>query len=208
MKFLLKQLKRIFSACSIALILTVPFLLTAPEPALASAPGNSSLSQPHNRVLSNEQQLLDASRLPVVTIDRFCKAYLDRAHSGVDNSAQMAIKEGVASTVIIVHAINSASAAGGGSLAGYAGMASAVSHLGLGGLTTTIAAAMGSHATGAAATAVVTSAVGGPMVMGTLIALGTGAAAFGTYELGKWTFDTLGHQAESYCVLWYKRAEP
>jgi len=42
-----------------------------------------------------------------------------------------------------------------------------------------------SSVTGAAATAVVTSAVGGPVVMAILITVGTGVAAVGTYELGK-----------------------
>jgi hypothetical protein len=65
-------------------------------------------------------------------------------------------------------------------------MASAVSSFGLGGITTAIAGAMGSSATGAAATAVVTAAVGGPLAMGAIIAGGTGAAAYGLYRLGGW----------------------
>lgn len=76
---------------------------------------------------------------------------------------------------------------------------SAVSNLGLGSVTTAIAGAMGSHVTGAAATAVVTSAVGGPVAMGALIATGTGLAAFGSYKIGKITVQQLGDWAESYC---------
>jgi hypothetical protein len=86
-------------------------------------------------------------------------------------------------------------------LAGYAGIASAVSQLGLGGLTTALAGMMGSSVAGAAATAVVTSAVGGPVVMGALLASGTGAAAFGTYKLSKFTVEQFWGWVEKYCTL-------
>jgi len=89
------------------------------------------------------------------TPETICKAYVDNSQ-GIDGSAWEAIKEGVISTYIITQAFTSASAAGAGALAGYAGIASAVSQLGLGGLTTTIAGMIGSSVTGAAATAVVT----------------------------------------------------
>ena len=79
-------------------------------------------------------------------------------------------------------ATGSAAAAGAGSLAGYAGAASAVSSLGLGGVTTAVAGAMGSSATGAAATTLVVSAVGGPVIFAGLLAGGTAAAAYGVYK--------------------------
>ncbi|MBR8833153.1 MAG: hypothetical protein DSM106950_03685 [Stigonema ocellatum SAG 48.90 = DSM 106950] len=84
-------------------------------------------------------------------------------------------------------------------MAGYAGIASAVSHLGNGSLTSAIAGMMGSNVAGAAATAVVTSAVGGPLVMGGLLVGGTSVAAFGTFEVGKLAVKQLGHFAENYC---------
>ena len=99
----------------------------------------------------------------------------------------------------LLRGITSATAAGAGSLAGYAGIASGVSQLGLGSLTTAIAGMMGSSVTGAAATAVVTSAVGGPLIMGILLAGGTGAATLGTYEVGKFTAKRLDNWAKNYC---------
>ena len=53
--------------------------------------------------------------------------------------------------------------------------------------TTAIAGAMGSSITGAAATAVVTAAVGGPMVMGAILISGAGATAYGVYKLSNCT---------------------
>lgn len=67
---------------------------------------------------------------------------------------------GMAATTL-ASASAGAYAAGAGALTGYAGMASTVSSLGLGSITTTAAGMLGSSASGAAATAVVTSALGG-----------------------------------------------
>jgi hypothetical protein len=88
-------------------------------------------------------------------------------------------------TGVIVYSTGMAAAHGAGGLAGYAGIASAVSNLGLGGVTTGIAGAMGSSASGAAATAVVTSAVGGPLVMGGILVGGTVLAGYGLYKGGQ-----------------------
>jgi hypothetical protein len=88
-------------------------------------------------------------------------------------------------TGIIGYSAGMAAVHGAGSLAGYAGIASAVSKLGLGCVTTSIAGAMGSSATGAAATAVVTSAVGGPVVMGGILVGGTVLAGYGLYKGGQ-----------------------
>lgn len=64
----------------------------------------------------------------------------------------------------------------------HAGAASAVSSLGLGGVTTFIAGAMGSSATGAAATTLVVSTVGGPIIFAGLLAGGAAATAYGLYK--------------------------
>jgi hypothetical protein len=45
---------------------------------------------------------------------------------------------------------------------------------------------MGSNVAGAAATAVVTSAVGGRVVMGAILVGGTAATAYGVYQAGNW----------------------
>ncbi len=108
------------------------------------------------------------------------------AQQGVDRSANKSLKAGAGAAITVGTAVGSAAAAGAGSLAGYAGMASAVSSLGLGGATTAIAGAMGSSVSGAAATAVVTAAVGGPVVMGAILVSGAGATAYGVYKLGHW----------------------
>lgn len=86
---------------------------------------------------------------------------------------------------IIGYTTGMAAAHGAGSLAGYAGVASAVSKLGLGWATTSIAGAMGSSASGAAATAVVTSAVGGPVVMGGILIGGTVLSGYGLFKGGQ-----------------------
>lgn len=192
-------LKRILSAFLIALIVTLHLSFISPAPAFASTPLDFVL--PHlNKLLSNKQLVKDAKRFLDATPEAICRAYFDKS-VGIDSSTWTAIEQSAISALTITQAVASASTAGAGSLAGYAGIASAVSHLGLGGLTTAIAGMMGSSVTGAAATAVVTSAVGGPLVMGILLAGGTGAAAFGTYEVGKFTVKQLENWAENYCKL-------
>lgn len=100
-------------------------------------------------------------------------------------AATEALFGGAFTAGVIAKSAYCASAAGAGALTGYAGIAGAVSSLGLGGVTTAIAGAMGSSATGAAATAVVTSAVGGPVVMGAILVGGTAAASYGIYKGGQ-----------------------
>ncbi|WP_413269506.1 hypothetical protein [Floridanema aerugineum] len=189
-------------------MITVSLGLTSPQPAVASPhPDFSGLKQ-IDKILSNKQIVVDAKRFLNTTPEMVCRAYFDQLN-GIDNSTWAAIEQGVTSTYAITQAINSASAAGAGSLAGYAGIASAVSELGLGGLMTTIAGMMGSNVAGAAATAVVTSAVGGPAVMGILIAGGTSGSFFLIYKLGKFTVEKLKNSAQvekledwakSYCL--------
>lgn len=197
---MLKRLKRILSALLIVLFVTVHLSFTSPEPAFASNFINLELPKNIEKILSNRYLIEDAKKFANMTPGKFCKAYLDSVQ-GIDNSTWASIQEGVSSAFVITKAITSASAAGAGSLTGYAGIASAVSNLGLGGLTTTIASMMGSNAVGAAATAVVTSAVGGPVVMGALIAGGTTATAYGTYKLGEFSLKKLGNWASTYCTV-------
>lgn len=85
-------------------------------------------------------------------------------------------------------AVGTAASAGAGTLAGYAGMASTVSSLGLGPVTTFVAGAMGSSATGAAATTMVVSAVGGPVIFAGILAAGT---AYGLYKGARYLRDRL-----------------
>jgi hypothetical protein len=194
MQSTLNHLKRVFTVLLIA-VLTIVY---SPQPALASMPFNIELPTQLTKILSNRQLVSDAKKFLNTTPDKVCKAYFDNLN-GIDSSTWNVIQKGGASARAIVTAVTSASTAGAGSLTGYAGIASVVSQMGLGGVTTTIAGLMGSGATGAAATAVVTSAVGGPMVMGGLLVGGTGAVAFGTYKLGEFTLDKLENWAENYC---------
>jgi len=113
------------------------------------------------------------------------QGYIDAQH-GVDNSVHTVLGTSFRSSTVVAGAVMSASASGAGSLAGYAGLAHVVSTMGLGGATTAIAGSLGSSATGAAATALVTATVGGPVVMGAILIGGTGAAAYGLYKIGRW----------------------
>jgi hypothetical protein len=207
---MLTLLKRIFCTFLITLIATIHLSFISPEPAFASTPIDFVLPKEIKEVsklLSNKQLIKDAQRLLNTTPETFCTAYFDML-DGVDSSTWRTFEQGLTSTYIIVQSIISAASAGAGSLASYAGIASAVSQLGLGGLTTAIAGMMGSHAAGAAATALVTSTVGGPLVMSGLLVGGTSAAAFGTYEVGKFAVQQLGNFAKNYCSVAYVQNVP
>ncbi len=104
---------------------------------------------------------------------------------GMDGAQEEAAMTAVGSGATFLYTTGSAAMAGAGSLAGYAGAASAVSSLGLSSVTTAIAGALGSSATGAAATAVVVSAVGGPVVFGAAVVAGTGVLGYGLYRIGE-----------------------
>jgi len=107
------------------------------------------------------------------------------------NGHYNAATDGAITSGIVGYSVYSAGAAGAGSLTGYAGIASAVSSMGLGGVTTTIAGAMGSQATGAAATALVTSVVGGPVVMGAILVGGAAATSYGLYKCGQFIYTSV-----------------
>ena len=193
---MLVYFKKIILLLLLTLSLTVYLGFTSVPPAFAF----NALSLPGHieKVFSNQQLIKDTKRFINTTPETFCRAYLDQLN-GVDGGTLEAVTQGAESAITIYTTVTSASTAGAGSLAGYAGIASAVSQLGLGGLTQAIAGMMGSSVTGAAATAVVTSTVGGPLVMGALLVGGTSATVFGTYELGKFAVGHLASLAKSYC---------
>jgi hypothetical protein len=188
--------KKVFFVLFLTLFLTVYLAFTSVQTSFAL--NVLTLPKDIQQVLSNQQLIKDAKKFLSTTPDKFCQAYFDQL-DGVDGGTWEAIGTGAESVITLGTAITSASTAGAGSLAGYAGIASAVSQLGLGGLMQAVAGMMGSSVTGAAATAVVTSTVGGPLVMGALLVSGTSAAAFGTYELGKFAVGNLASFAESFC---------
>ena len=150
------------------------------------------------QILFDQNLLEEAKQYLTITPDTFCTAYYNAANN-IDNSSWRLIQQGAISTFQVVWAMGAAASAGAGSLAGYAGIASAVSQLGLGGLTTAIAGMLGSSATGAAATAVVTSFVGGPLIMSLLVVGGTGAAGFSTYKASQVAINKLNEFASQYC---------
>lgn len=130
-KPVLKQFKRLFSAFLIILLVTVFLGFTSIQPAFASVHFDFVLPKQLDKILFNKQLVVDAKRFLNTTPETVCRAYFDKL-DGIDSSTWAAIEEGVTSTFTITQAITSASAAGAGSLAGYAGIASAVSQLGLG----------------------------------------------------------------------------
>lgn len=134
------------------------------------------------------------------TPDQLCAAYAN-AKEGNDEAKWQALTKGAFTAFEVSGTIMSASAAGAGSLAGYAGLASAVSSLGLGGVTTAIASALGSSAVGAAATSVVVSAVGGPAVMMALLVGGAGVSVYGGSKLFERIALSMEDWAEQSCDL-------
>lgn len=113
------------------------------------------------------------------------KSGYDDTKDGTANAEREAAIQAGSAIGVIGYSVGSAAVSGAGGLSGYAGMAAAVSQLGLGSLTTVAAGAMGSSATGAAATSLVVSAVGGPVVMGVLVVGAVGATGYGVYKGGE-----------------------
>jgi hypothetical protein len=153
-----------------------------------------------SKLLADKHLVASVKYFSSMSSGTFCRAYSDSVQ-GVDGATWAAIEKGAETTFAVAEAVMSASAAGAGSLSGYAGIASVVAHLGLGSVTTSIAGLLGSNVAGAAATSVVTASVGGPVVMGALLAGGAVATAYGTYELGKFSADKFSDWANSYCML-------
>jgi hypothetical protein len=221
---MLQKSRQLISSFLIIVLITVSLVLSSPATASANIPfdlttatdtaknllsngdtlkkilsSKEAIVNTTKKLLSNKQLVKDAQHFLNQSPDRICTAYL-AVKNGNDSSQWDAIIKGGTSAVTIGQAINSASIAGAGSLTGYAGIASAISQLGLGGLTQAAAGFLGSNAAGAAATAVVTSAVGGPIVMAALVAVGLGVTTFGTGELTKFIADKLGDWAENSCT--------
>ncbi len=196
MKFELKWFRRSFSTFLAVLTFAISVGLVSPSPAIASTDLHPSRTEQIREILSDKKLIQKANKFLSASPEKVCSAYLD-----ADSTAWSTLAKSADAAFVVTNAVTAAATAGAGTLTGYAGIAAAVSHLGLGGLTTAVAGFMGSHAVGAAATSVVTAAVGGPIVMGTLLVGGTGAVAFGTYKLGKVAAGKLGlgDWAEKHC---------
>ncbi len=198
MQSALNHIKRVFSVFLAVILITISLSITSQQSAIAFPFFNFTLTKQLDKILPSKQMVSDAKRFLEATPEKVCNAYFDKL-DGID-SKWAAIEEGVVSTIVLTEAVKAASTAGAGQLAEYAGIASVVSKIGLGSFTKIIAGMMGKSVVGAAATAVVTSAVGGPVVMGTILVGGTVSTAYGIYELGNFTVDKLGSWAENYCV--------
>lgn len=151
-------------------------------------------------LLTDKKLVASAKNFSNITADKFCRAYSDSVQ-GIDQSKWNMLSKGADATWKIAGTIHSASIAGAGPLAGYAGLASAVSQLGLGNIMTTVAGLMGSNVAGAAATSVVTASVGGPVVMGAMIAGGLALTEYGVYELAQFSATEFSEWADAYCTL-------
>jgi hypothetical protein len=197
MQFGLEGLRRSFSVFLTILIFVISVGLISPPPAIASVDPYLSHAEQIRTTLSDKQLLKEADKFLYLSPEKLCSAYLNP-----DPATWAAIEKSGKAAFIVTEALTAAAANGAGTLTGYAGIASAVSHLGLGGLTTAVAGFMGSHTAGAAATAVVTSALGGPVVMGTLLVAGTAAAVFGGHKLVQVAAGQIGLKdwAASHCL--------
>lgn len=157
------------------------------------------------KILSNASMLKTTQQFLSISPETFCDAYNNYAN-GIDQSVWISIEKGASTTFTVLMAISHASLVGAGPLAGYAGLASVVSQLGLSGIVTTIAGLLGSSTTGAAATAVITSAVGGPVMMAIIIGGGLVAFHVGTHKATNFALDqvnqhagSLNQYAQQYC---------
>lgn len=207
LSFMLRTLQA--AKTRLAQSLVVIFLVThlwmvAPMPAASAAVSwrsvlPSDIEIPDSlQILKNKHLVSDAKRMMDATPETFCTAYSDML-SGANSSTWEAIEASANIISNLANDIVSAYLAGAGSLSGYAGVASLVSKLGLGSVTTTIAKTMGFKVAGAAATSVVTSAVGGPVVMGAIVAGGVGLTAYGIYKVGQFSAENFQEWAGEYC---------
>lgn len=195
-------IKRLIAICLVMLLIVTSTLTILPASAKAdnisivknNLPSIEQMKEMAKNNLPSIEQMKGFKEIakklvppnPVETLKDILIGGLEDGVEGRDRSNQKATKAGLVTTVLVATSVTSAASAGAGTLAGYAGIASAVSSMGLGGVTTAIAGAMGTNVFGAAATAVVTSAVGGPAVMGVILIGGTAATAYGTYEAAHW----------------------
>ena len=194
---------RLIFSFMIVILLTVSVVLIAPGDAHADTFTNlikyrGDLLKVINKLPNNEKFLAGAKDFLNTSPQKICRAYWEQ-RNGNNSSQWDALLKGAEAAVIIGQAMIAASAAGAGTLTGYAGIASAVSTLGLGPIVTATAATLlGSSAVGAAATSVVTSAVGGPLVMAAvIISILASSVAASNYlawivaaQLGDWALQT------------------
>lgn len=166
---------------------------------------NIHIPKAAKEILSNVSFLKVVEDFLEITPENFCNAY-NNYITGVDYTGWQAIEKGAGPTYMVFKALSHASLAGAGNLTGYAGIASTVSQLGLSGVVTPLASLLGSGATGAAATAVVTSAVGGPAIMAALIIGGAVVTDIGVHHAVNFTFETgkkyasqVDTYAQNYC---------
>lgn len=121
-------------------------------------------------------------------------SYVLQNDKHTDHEAAVAegISAGVGTAATIGASTAGAAAAGAGSLAGYAGIASAVASIpGGSAITGALGSLIAGHSVaGAAATAACTTFVGGPVVMGGILIGGTAAVGYGIYRGGKYLLDT------------------
>ena len=195
---MLPRLNPLIFSSLIIVLLTLSFVLMSPADAHADTITNlikykGELLKIIKKLPQNEKFLEGAINFLITSPQSICHAYWDQ-RNGTSDVQWNLLLTGAESAVVIGQAIITVSAAGAGSLTGYAGIASAVSTLGLGQIVTATAALLGSNAVGAAATSVVTSAIGGPAAMGVVIisVLVSAAAAANhltwivTSQLGDW----------------------
>jgi hypothetical protein len=210
---MLSKLRRLISSVLIVVLLTVSLVFTSPANAYAGLPidlntvtdtlknissNADEVKEIAQKLLSNKFLMRDAKQFLSASPDLICSAYIDMQNNG-NSSRWDAILKGGTAAATVTQAAMSASAAGAGSLTGYAGIAAAVSQLGLGGLTQAAAGFLGSNAVGAAATAVVTSTVGGPVAMAALVTVGLAGTAYVGAEVTSLVAHNLGDWAASSC---------
>ncbi len=168
-------------------------LLRAAPPAMTA--GGCAPTRPcHNSAMNELARVVTGSlrqHAAPSAVDAVSDGLRDGA-AGEDHAARAAIRHGTGAAAVVGISAASAAAAGAGALTGYAGMAAAVSTLGLGGVTTTLAsaagitAASGASLAGAAATTALTAAVGGPVVAAGLVVGVVAATGYGLYRTAHW----------------------
>jgi len=193
------KFQRILSQVLIVLFISISFGLVSPQSVIALPKFEGKLTKQVEEILSNETLLKDANQFLKMSQTEVCQVYTDSL-AGQDKSKWLALKASAESAASVVGAISAASTAGAGNLAGYAGINGLIAHVGLGGVTTIIAHLLGHRVAGAAATSVVTAAMGGPIVMGSILVVSAGLTTFGVYKAGKLVTKELGDWAEATCI--------
>lgn len=192
-----------FLTIFLCVALAVNFTLSMPSAALANS-GASPTADLHGLPKVDSAVILKILEIAKENADplsgRACNAYYD-AINDIDDSTRDAIRSSSATAFEIAWAMLMTYYAGAGALTGHAAVAAIISKMGLGNITTTIAHMMGRNVFGAAATAVVTSTVGGPMVMAALLAGGVGLTTYEVYKLGQFAASHFAEWMQVYCLV-------